>query len=275
MKNKTEFLKQKAGKIRLEILNTISRARKGHIGGTFSCVDILVALYYGKILKFRPDEPKWPDRDRFVVGKGHACLAFYHIWIDLGFFDASKMADYGKNKSILGGQLNISTPGVEYNSGSLGHAVGIGAGMALAAKMDKKKHKVFFLIGDGECAEGSIWESVMFAGKHNLNNLIGIVDRNRLSVTDVVEEDDGSGRLDQKFKVCGWKVVKINGHSFSQILATFRDLDKLKKPLIVIADTVKGKGVSFMENGVKWHHDIPTNEEFELARKELTEALKK
>jgi transketolase len=273
MQDKIEFLKKKSREIRLRVLDTISEALKGHIGGTYSCVDILVALYYGNILCFRSKDPKWQRRDRFIIGKGHACLAFYHIWIDLGFLDVSKIKDYGKNGSILGGQLHISTAGAEYNSGSLGHAVGIGAGMSLAAKMDKKDYKVFFLIGDGECAEGSIWESVMFAAKHKLNNLIGIVDRNRLSVTDVIEKDDGSGSLEGKFKACGWKVININGHSFGEILSAFRNLDRLRQPLMIVADTVKGKGVSFMENGTKWHHGIPTKEEFELARGELERQL--
>lgn len=269
MEDKISYLRKKAQNVRLQVLDTISKSLKGHIGGTFSCIDILAALYYGKILNFKPDYTRWEERDRFIIGKGHACLALYHIWIDLGFFDASKIGDYGKNNSTLGGQLHISTPGVEYNTGSLGHAVGVGAGMALAAKMDGKKYKIVFLIGDGECAEGSIWESIMFAAKHKLNNLIGIVDRNRLSVTDVIEEDDGSGRLDDKFRACGWKVVNINGHIFPEILSAFDNLNQLQQPLIIIADTVKGKGVSFMENGAKWHHDIPSKEEFELARREL------
>ncbi|MCU0666058.1 MAG: transketolase [Candidatus Omnitrophica bacterium] len=269
MQNKINFLKMKANWVRKQVLESIMLAGKGHLGGTFSCIDILVGLYYAGILRVDPQHPRWEDRDRFVVGKGHACLAFYHIWIDLGFLDASELENFAKNKSKLGGQLNISTPGVEYNSGSLGHAVGIAAGMALAAKMNAKKYKTIFLIGDGESAEGSIWESAMFASKHKLNNLIGIIDRNRLSVTDVIEEDDGSGRLDCKFEACGWKAINIDGHCFPQILSAFDHLEQLQQPLIIIADTVKGKGVSFMENGIKWHHSIPSREEFELAKREL------
>lgn len=269
MKNKINYLKKKANQLRLQVLETIFKSQRGHIGGTFSCVDILTALYYGKILRFKPKEPKWENRDRLIVGKGHACLAFYHIWVDLGFFSASKLSNYGKNMSPLGGQLQIGTPGVEYNTGSLGHAVGIGAGMALAARMNNKTYKSIFLIGDGECYEGSIWESVMFASQHKLNNLIGIVDRNRLAVTDIVEIDDGSGRLEDKFSTCGWKVININGHSFPEILSVFDNLKHLEQPLIIIADTIKGKGVSFMENGMKWHHGVPSREEFELAKSEL------
>lgn len=264
-----EELKEKANWVRRQVLETVVETGKGHIGGTFSCTDILVSLYYGKILRTDPNNPKWNERDRLILGKGHACLALYNILVDLGFFDISLLQEYGKNGSRLGGQLNIDTPGVEYNTGSLGNAFGIGAGMALAAKLDNKKYRVFAIVGDGECGEGSIWESVMFAGQHRLNNLIGIVDRNRLSVTDVIEEDDGFGRLDDKFRACGSKCVIIDGHSFKEILDTFSILDKLEQPLMVIANTVKGKGVSFMEDGVKWHHSVPTREEFKLAKKEL------
>ena len=266
-------LEIKANMIRRKVLEKVYKTGKGHIGGTFSCTDILTALYYGGILRVDPQNPKWDERDRLIVGKGHACLALYNILVDLGFFAISRLEEYGKDGSSLGGQLNIDTPGVEYNTGSLGHALGIGAGMALAAKLDKKNYRAFAIVGDGECAEGSIWESVMFASQHRLNNLIGIVDRNRLSVTDVIEEDDGSGRLDDKMRACGWKCIIIDGHSFKEIMAAFSDLDKLEQPLMVIANTVKGKGVSFMEDGLKWHHSVPTRDEFERAKKELEEGM--
>lgn len=264
-----EELKRNANMIRLQVLETVFNTGKGHIGGTYSCTDILTALYYGKILRVDPKNPKWNERDRLILGKGHACLALYSILVDLGFFDISRLQEYGNNGSSLGGQLNIDTPGVEYNTGSLGNAIGIGIGMALAAKLDNKNYRVFAIIGDGECGEGCIWESVMFASRYRLNNLIGIVDRNRLSVTDIIEEDDGSGRLDDKFKACGWECIKINGHSFEDIFSAFNKIDSLDRPLMLIADTVKGKGVSFMEDGVKWHHSIPTKDEFEKAKKEL------
>lgn len=260
-------LRKKANWIRRQVLETVVETGKGHIGGTFSCTDILVALYYGKILRVDPNNPKWDERDRLILGKGHACLALYNILVDLGFFDISRLQEYGRDGSSLGGQLNIDTPGVEYNTGSLGHALGVGAGMALAAKLNNKDYRVFAIVGDGECAEGSIWESIMFASQHRLNNLIGIIDRNRLSVTDVVEEDDWSGKLDGKLKACGWKCLAINGHSFAEIFSALSSLND--RPLMIIANTVKGKGVSFMEDGLKWHHSIPTREEFKLAMKEL------
>jgi len=266
-------LKRKANLIRLNVLKTIFNTGKGHIGGTYSCTDILVALYYGKILKVNSTNPKWNDRDRLVIGKGHACLAIYNILVNLGFFPESKLKEYGTNGSFLGGQLNVDTPGVEYNTGSLGNAIGIAAGMALAAKLDNKNYRVFAIIGDGECGEGSIWESVMFASKYKLNNLIGIVDRNRLSVTDIIEENDETGKLDDKFKACGWNCIIINGHSFDKIFSTLKKIDKSDKPLIIVADTIKGKGISFMENGIKWHHSVPNKEEFEKAKKELEKLL--
>ncbi|MFH1387082.1 MAG: transketolase [bacterium] len=262
-------LRNKAKRVRKEVLETIARTGKGHIGGTFSCMDILVALYYGDILKIDNKNQKWEGRDRFIIGKGHACLALYHIWVDLGILEKKRLDSYGQNGASLGGQLNLDTPGVEYNTGSLGHALGIGAGIALAAKMDKKKYKVFVLVGDGECSEGSIWESIMFISQLNLNNFVGIIDRNRLGVTASVEEENGSGRLEDKLKACGWEVKNINGHSFEESLAVFKGIGKLKRPLMVIADTIKGKGVSFMENGLKWHHSVPTKDELKLARKEL------
>lgn len=272
MKKNFEELKNKANWVRRQVLETVALTGKGHIGGTFSSTDIFVALYYGDILRFDPKNPKWSDRDRFVIGKGHACLALYNILVDLGFFDISRLKEYGNNGSSLSGQLNIDTPGVEYNTGSLGNALGIGAGMALAAKMDNKNYRTFALIGDGECAEGSIWESIMFASQQRLNNLIGIIDRNRLSVTDVVEDDEAS-KLDKRVRACGWKCLVIDGHSFEEILAAFKGLDKLEQPLMIIANTVKGKGVSFMENRIKWHHSVPTKEELDLARKELSQEI--
>jgi transketolase len=263
-------LEKKANWIRRQVLEIVAKTSRGHIGGTFSCTDILVALYYGDILKFDSKNPNWSDRDRFVLGKGHASLALYHILVDLGFFDISRLEEYGTDGSSLSVQLNLDTPGVEYNTGSLGHALGIGAGMALAAKMDNKDYKTFALVGDGECAEGSIWESIMFASQLKLNNLIGIIDCNKLSVTEVMEEDEAN-RLAEKIKACGWKCLVIDGHSFEDILTAFKDLNKLEKPLMIIANTIKGKGVSFMENNIKWHNAALTKEELDSARRELSQ----
>ena len=269
-KNKDE-LKKKANWLRLQILKTAKKTggKGSHLAGTFSCIELLVALYYGGILKFKNSDPNWINRYRFLIGKGHAHLALFHIWADLGFIDNSILDSYGENGSILGQQLNISIPGSEYNTGSLGHVIGIGSGMALAAKLDKKNYYTIALVGDAECDEGSVWESVMFAGRNKLNNLITIVDRNWLSVMDVLKEDDALGKLDEKFEAFGWNSLTINGHSFEEILSCFGDLERLNKPLVIIAETIKGKGISFMENDVRWHSDIPSNEEYDLAVSEL------
>jgi|TARA_B100001971_G_C18215314_1_gene553415 transketolase len=273
MQEKLDELNKKANWLRLEVLKTAKKTggKGSHLGGTFSCIELLVALYYGNILKFDPSNPKWVDRYRFLIGKGHVHLALFHIWVDLGFIDNSLLDSYGKNGSLLGQQLNNKIPGSEYNTGSLGHVIGVGSGMALAAKLDKKNYYTISLVGDAECDEGSIWESVMFAGRNQLNNLITIVDRNWMSVMDILKEDDSTGRLDEKFEACGWKSITINGHSFEDILSCFSDLEGLNKPLVIIADTIKGKGVSFMENDVSWHSGIPSNEEFDLAIRKLEE----
>ena len=265
----SERFKKKARFIRKNVFERVIAANMGHLGGTFSCVDIFVALYYTGILKYKAGEPRWEDRDRFVVGKGHACLALYEIWADLGILDSLRLEEFGSNGSSLSGQLNIDTPGAEYNSGSLGNAIGIANGMALAAKMDSKKYKTYALIGDGECAEGSIWESIMFAGEHSLNNLTGIIDRNRLGVTEVLVENEGTGNLEEKIKSCGWDCFVVDGHSIDDLLGTLSLMNDSKKPRMIVANTVKGKGISFMENGVKWHHSIPSESEIKIARKEL------
>ena len=268
MENNIDMLKNKAKWVRRQVFEKVVESGKGHLGGTYSCADLMVALYYGGVLNVRGAEPKWPDRDRFLIGKGHACLALFYIWADLGFFPFSKIEEYGVNGG-LGGQLDTTIPGAEHNTGSLGHALGIGAGMALAAKLDGKAYKTVAMIGDAECDEGSIWESVMFVSRMGLNNLIGVVDRNRLSVTDVIEDDDGSGKLEDKFQACGWRSAVIDGHDFGEILAAFESARGQEQPLMIITNTVKGKGVSFMENGIKWHHSIPSAEEIKIARQEL------
>ncbi|MBN2313791.1 MAG: transketolase, partial [Sedimentisphaerales bacterium] len=259
----------KANRIRRQVLQTVYETRKGHIGGTFSCTDIFVVLYYGGFLKIDPQNPEWAHRDRLVVGKGHACLALYNIFVDIGLLEASRLAEYGRDGGSLSGQLCIDTPGVEYNTGSLGHAIGVAAGMALAGKLDGAEYKVFALVGDGECAEGSIWESAAFSSEYQLGNLIVIVDCNRLSVTDVVRENEDAERLREKFEAFGWDAVSVDGHSFQDLVDVFSRLDNRQRPLVVIANTVKGKGITFMENGVKWHHSVPNREEFEQAMADL------
>ena len=266
-------LKQKALKLRKQVLEAIAAKGKGHIGGTYSCADILVALYYGGILRVDLKNPLWPGRDRFILSKGHACLALYAIYLDQGIFTGEKFEEYGEDGGSLGGQLDLNIPGAEYNTGSLGHALGIGCGMALAAKMDKKDYKTYILMGDAECLEGSVWEAVMFADQHGLDNLIGIVDRNRLSVTDVLDDEHVFRNFHEKLESFGWNAKIIDGHSFEEILAAFELAKKSDKPFMILANTVKGKGISFMENGIKWHHSVPNAAELAAARTELEKTL--
>tara|TARA_R100000152_G_C6782275_1_gene219477 strand:+ start:11063 stop:11878 length:816 start_codon:yes stop_codon:yes gene_type:complete len=264
------FLKTKATENRINVLKTVMSTKKGHIGGTYSCIDILTVLYYC-IMKYDINNPDDSFRDRLIVGKGHACLGIYNILADLGFIDAKLLQDYGSDGSYLGAQLDMKIPGVETNTGSLGHAAGIGAGLALASKIDKKNFKTYVLVGDGECDEGSIWESAMFIGQNQIENLFIIVDRNRQSVTEYISEEDEVASLEQKFQGCGIQTVTINGHDFKE---TYDALSKdYKGPVVVIADTVKGKGVSFMESGIKWHHSIPVEQQYQIALEELQKVL--
>ncbi len=264
-----ENLVDKSKYVRLKVLECVEKAKKGHLGGTFSCTDLLVALYYGGIINVNKENFKSANRDRFLLGKGHACLALFVILVDLGIMPKKILDNYGKDSDIIGGQLDIRIPGSELNTGSLGHAIGIAAGMSLASNLDNLNFKSFAMVGDGECEEGSIWESAMLASKLKLNNIIAIVDRNRMGVTSKIEKDDGSGTLEGKFKAFGWETITIDGHDFNSIIPALKSLDNQSKPTAIIADTVKGKGVSFMESGIKWHHSVPSKEEFKIAKKEL------
>ncbi len=257
-----------AKRIRLQALESTVVKKKGHLGGTYSCVDILVALYYADILKYSVDSPLWSDRDRFILSKGHACLALYSIFVDLGFMKQEVFDTYGDNGG-LGGQLDITIPGVDWNTGSLGHALGVCSGMALAAKMDGKDYRAFTIIGDAECDEGSVWEAIAFASDHNLNNLICIVDRNRMSVTEILDDTAVFRNFPDVLRSMGWTCFEMDGHSFDEILSTIQKACDTDRPSMIIANTVKGKGVSFMENNLKWHHGVPSDAELEIARNDL------
>lgn len=261
-------LEQKARWIRLEVLNAAEKSGKSHIGGTYSAVELLMVLYYCKVLKFDLKNPHWDKRDRFILSKGHACTALYAIFYDLGIISKTVYNSYGKNGG-LGGQLDISYRGVDFNTGSIGHSVGVAAGMALAFKKNSQKSKAFTLIGDSELFEGSIWEAVIFASDNSLNNLIVIVDRNRLMVTDFIEDNAIYKNFVNKMESFSWTVIEIDGHDFRSVLKGFEIAKKSKFPVLVLANTIKGKGVSFMENNPKWHNASLTKEEIELAKKEL------
>ena len=266
-----EELTKKATYIRRQVLEMIVSANKGHIGGAFSCTDILVALYYSGILQFDAKNPRWEDRDRFLISKGHSGVALFAVLADLGFFHISELNTFCKNGSMLGGHPGKNVPGIEADTGSLGHGLGIGCGLALGAKMDNKDYLSVVLMGDGECFEGSVWEAAMFAGHHHLNNLIAIVDRNCQCATDFTESCVAMEPFADKWKAFNWEVIEVNGHSFEELLSSMsntreRDSDS---PLAIIANTIKGKGVSFMEGNIEFHHGVPKGEKLEIAREEL------
>jgi len=266
-----KVLEEKAHYIRNQVLDMCVRAGTGHVTSSFSCAEILVALYHGGILRYDVSNPEWCDRDRFVLSKGQASPILYSVLADVGFFPESWLDQFCQANGPFGVHLQCDVPGVEVTTGSLGHGLGIGAGMALAAKMDRKLYMTVVLLGDGECYEGSIWESAMYAGHRRLNNLIAIVDRNWLCATDFTENCVQLNPMGTKWEACGWEVVNINGHSLQEIFNAFDGFRsmKLDKPLVIIADTVKGKGISFMEDQPLWHAVAPKGKEAKMAKIEL------
>ena len=262
-----EYYKSLAKDLRLKVFDSVIKANKGHLGGTFSSIEIFIALFYSGVMNYEKANYTAYNRDRFLIGKGHACLALYHIWNDMGILSNEDLSSYGKDGG-LGGQLHLGIPGAEHNSGSLGHVLGVAAGLALAARLDFTNSRYFVLLGDGECEEGSIWESAMFIAKERLANVVTIVDRNRFSVTS--ETSNGSaGVLEDKFKSFGLDSQTVDGHNILEVVNALKFARYSSVPVAIIADTIKGKGISFMENGIKWHHSIPSHEEIILARKEL------
>ncbi|MEO8324921.1 MAG: transketolase [Nitrospirota bacterium] len=269
-----QALQYKAAELRLHILRTALKAGKGHVPPAFSWVEIGVALYYGGHLNVRPHDPKWEDRDRFILSKGHGCLTLYAVLADLGFLPLTELGNFCGPGSLLAGHPDTKIPGVEGISGSLGHGLGLSAGLALGAKLHSRPWKVVTVMGDGECQEGSVWEAAMFASHHQLHNLVAIIDRNGLGATNYTENNLALEPFAAKWEAFGWEVVSINGHSFEEldkVLEIFRQRTS-QKPLLILAQTIKGKGVSFMEASVNWHHRIPKGEEVEESIRQLMSA---
>ena len=268
-------LKITANKVRQLIIEGVFNAKSGHPGGSLSAADIFTYLYF-KELNVAPKNPKWADRDRFVLSKGHCCPGLYAALAIKGYFPEKEI----KSLRHIGAMLQChpdmkGTPGVDMSSGSLGQGVSAACGMALAAKMDNASYRVYAMLGDGECEEGQVWESAMFAAHHNLDNLCYIVDYNGLQIDGKVSEVAGLEPLDKKFESFGFEVIKICGHCFNQIEEAFEKAKSVKgKPTVIIAETVKGKGVSYMEDQVGWHGKAPNQEQYELALNELKEQQK-
>ena len=261
-----------AKRIRIHTLNMTKWGGSSHIGSALSIADIL-ALLYGKVLNVNPDNPTNPDRDRFILSKGHAGAAVYAALAETGFFDIKKLMTHCQDGSDLCGHVSHKgIPGVELSTGSLGHGLSVGVGMALGAKMDDKVHRVFVLLSDGECDEGSNWEAILFASHHRLDNLVAIIDYNKIQSLASVEETLSLEPFADKWQSFGWAVREVDGHDHPQLQKSLSDLPaETDRPTAVIAHTTKGKGVSFMENTVLWHYRCPNGEEFDAALKELEE----
>lgn len=268
-------LKITANKVRQLIIEGVFNAKSGHPGGSLSAADIFTYLYF-KELNVDPKNPKWADRDRFVLSKGHCCPGLYAALAIKGYFPEKEIKSLRHIGAMLQGHPDMKgTPGVDMSSGSLGQGVSAACGMALAAKMDNASYRVYAMLGDGECEEGQVWESAMFAAHHNLDNLCYIVDYNGLQIDGKVSEVAGLEPLDKKFESFGFEVIKICGHCFNQIEEAFEKAKSVKgKATVIIAETVKGKGVSYMEDQVGWHGKAPNQEQYELALNELREQQK-
>jgi transketolase len=259
-----------AHRIRLHVLRMTQRAGSSHIGTNYSMCD-LIAVLYGGALRVRPLEPSWPERDRFVLSKGHGCASLYAVLAETGFFPIDLLDTFYLNGSTLAGHVtHVNVPGVEVSTGSLGHGLSMATGMALAAKRDNQTHRVFAMLSDGECDEGSTWEPILFAPQHKLDNLIAIVDYNKIqslgTVTEVMELEPFA----DKWRAFGWATREIDGHNVEQVVETLTSVPfEAGRPSCVIAHTVKGKGVSFMENQLLWHYRSPQGKEFDAALAEL------
>lgn len=263
-------LQKKTGELRKAILRTICKGGGGHIPASLSIVDILAVLYY-HILKIDPKKPDVPARDRFILSKGHACVALYAVLADRGFFAKEHLDTFGRRGSILGGHPDMhKVPGIEASTGALGHGFPFGVGVAFAGKMDKKDYRVFVLVGDGECQEGSVWEAALFASQHKLDNLTVIVDYNKLQAMDRLDKIISLEPLADKWKAFGWEVREVDGHDIPKLRDVFSGVPFVSgKPNLIIAHTIKGKGVSFMENVPIWHFRLPNEEETRIICNEL------
>jgi len=261
-----------ANKVRIHAVTMTSLGGSSHIGSILSIADILAVLYED-IMNFNPQNPKWLDRDRFILSKGHAGAGVYAVLAESGFFSTNLLKEHYQNGSIFSGHVSHKeVPGVELSTGSLGHGLGVSAGMAYAAKLDGKKHRIFVLLSDGECDEGSNWEAILFASHHKLTNLTAIIDYNKLQSLKSTTETLNLEPFVDKWKSFGWDVCEVNGHDHSQLNNALKYQDSRNAPLCVIAHTTKGKGVSFMENKVLWHYRSPQGKEFEDAIQELNDA---
>lgn len=262
-------LQEKAFQFRKEILETLNLAGSGHPGGSLSSVEILISLYFYKV-KHRPTDPKWEDRDRVIISKGHITPGVYVTLANAGYFPKEELKRFRKFGSYLQGHVHNKTPGVEFNTGSLGHGLAVSNGLAIGARLLKKNFRVFCLMGDGEIHEGSVWESAMTSAHHKLDNVCAIVDHNQVQENGLVKDIKNIEPLHEKWKSFGWHVCRINGHDFNAVIKALDEAETVKgQPTVIIADTIKGKGVKFMELQASWHGKAPNAEQLKKALEEL------
>lgn len=264
-----------AAKVRIGALDAVDAASSGHIGGSLSVADILTVLYFDE-MRVDVKEPKSPDRDRLVLSKGHCTPALYSVLAQKGFFPAEELKNFRNIHSILSGHAEIHVPGVDMSTGSLGQGLSAAVGMALGARVDKKDYRVYAILGDGEIEEGQVWEAAMSAGFYKLDNLVAIVDNNNLQIDGAITDVMSSYPIDKKFEAFNWNVINIDGHSIREIKDAFEKAKATKgKPTAIIAKTVKGKGVSFMENVAGWHGKAPSHEQHDQAVAEIKKVIAK
>ncbi|MFP4169808.1 MAG: transketolase [Methanomassiliicoccales archaeon] len=263
-------LERTANEIRKHVLRMTHAAGSGHPGGSLSCADVLTALYF-KVMNHRPQDPGWPERDRLVLSKGHAAPAYYAALAESGYFPVSELLTLRKLGSRLQGHPSRSrTPGVEMSTGSLGQGLSVANGMALAAKLNGESHRIFCLCGDGEMESGQIWEAAMLGAHYRLDNVTAFVDKNGLQIDGPTNEVMSSEPLEEKWRGFGWNVIDINGHNMREILSACTRAGQTRgRPTVIIATTVKGKGVSYMEGSLKFHGKAPDSEELEIGLNQL------
>ncbi len=270
IKHQAVDLRELTKRIRRHSVVMTHLAKASHVGSSLSMIELLAVLY-GRILRVDPTQPDWPDRDRFILSKGHGCAAYYAVLAETGFFPLEWLDTFYKNGSKLPGHsTHTHVPGVEISTGSLGHGLSVATGMALAAKRDYKPYRIFCMLSDGECDEGSTWEPILFAPQYQLDNLIAIVDYNKIQSLGTIKEVIDLEPFAQKWRAFGWAVQEVDGHNLEEIEKILARVPfEPGKPSCIIAHTVKGKGVSFMENKLLWHYRSPQGREYEAAIAEL------
>ena len=258
-------------RLRRRVVRMCSAGGTAHVGSCLSVADI-VAVLYGEVLRVDPADPAWPDRDRFILSKGHACACVYAALAERGFLAPELLEQHYRNGSPFSGHISHGVPGVEFSTGSLGHGLGVGAGMAMQLRRAGGRQRVYVVLSDGECDEGSTWEAALFAGHHRLSNLCAVIDYNRLQGIGPVSEILELEPFALKWRAFGWTVLPVDGHDHQALKRAFTEAARNERPTCILADTVKGRGVSFMEGEVLWHYRVPRGDELDAALRELGDA---